>query len=144
MKLEALRKFCLALPHATEDVKWGDDLCFCVGEKMFCVTGLESPESGISLKCTPEAFADLVELGDDQSGRACNPDLSLTWVARVERGDGAALARLDQHVDVFDAPAQRASDVGRDGRLAGRHEPDEIDLVDGHDVRAASSSRNPG
>jgi predicted DNA-binding protein (MmcQ/YjbR family) len=24
-------------------VKWGNDLCFCVGEKMFCVTSLEGP-----------------------------------------------------------------------------------------------------
>ena len=62
MTIDQLRKFCLSLPHATEDVKWGDDLCFCVGAKMFCVTGLDSPEAGISLKCTPETFAELVEL----------------------------------------------------------------------------------
>jgi predicted DNA-binding protein (MmcQ/YjbR family) len=29
---------------------------------MFCVTGLDSPEAGISLKCTPEVFAELTEL----------------------------------------------------------------------------------
>ena len=62
MNIEQLRKFCLSQPHANEDVKWGSDLCFCVGEKMFCVTGLEPAENNsISFKCTPEKFAELVE-----------------------------------------------------------------------------------
>ena len=42
MNIEQLRKFCLSFPGATEDIKWGADLCFCVGAKMFCVTGADS------------------------------------------------------------------------------------------------------
>lgn len=61
MNHEQLRKFCLSFPGATEDVKWGADLCFCVGEKMFCVTGADSIAGGLSLKCTPEKFAELIE-----------------------------------------------------------------------------------
>lgn len=61
MNLEELRKFCLDLPGATEDIKWGNDLCFCVGARMFCVTGVDSGDSGISLKCTPEKFDELIE-----------------------------------------------------------------------------------
>ncbi len=61
MNVEELRKFCLALPGATEDIKWGNDLCFCVGAKMFCVTGADSITGGLSLKCTPETFTELVE-----------------------------------------------------------------------------------
>ena len=60
MNIEKLRKFCLSLPGATEDIKWGSDLCFCVGEKMFCVTGADSM-TGMSLKCTPEKFEELIE-----------------------------------------------------------------------------------
>lgn len=60
MNIEQLRKFCLSMPHATEDVKWGADLCFCIGAKMFAVTGLDSG-SGVSFKCTPEKFAELTE-----------------------------------------------------------------------------------
>lgn len=60
MNIEQLRKFCLSLPGATEDIKWGSDLCFCVGEKMFCVTGADSM-TGMSLKCTPEKFEELIE-----------------------------------------------------------------------------------
>ena len=61
MNLEQLRTFCLSFPGATEDIKWGADLCFCVGAKMFCVTGADSIAGGLSLKCTPEKFAELIE-----------------------------------------------------------------------------------
>ena len=61
MNIEQLRKFCLALPGATEDVKWGNDLCFSVGGKMFTVTAADSNDSGVSLKTTPEKFAELTE-----------------------------------------------------------------------------------
>jgi predicted DNA-binding protein (MmcQ/YjbR family) len=61
MDVEQLRKFCLSLPGATEDVKWGADLCFSVGAKMFAVTAADSSSGGLSLKCTPEKFDELIE-----------------------------------------------------------------------------------
>jgi predicted DNA-binding protein (MmcQ/YjbR family) len=61
MNIEQLRKFCLSFPGATEDIKWGADLCFSVGGKMFCVTGADTDEGGLSLKCTPEKFDELIE-----------------------------------------------------------------------------------
>jgi predicted DNA-binding protein (MmcQ/YjbR family) len=60
MNIEQLRKYCLSFHGATEDIKWGADLCFCVGAKMFCVTGADGG-SGMSFKCTPEKFAELIE-----------------------------------------------------------------------------------
>ena len=62
MTLEHLRKHCSTLPHVTEDVKWGNDLCFLIAEKMFCVASLD-PHAGsrVSFKCTPEDFAELIE-----------------------------------------------------------------------------------
>ncbi len=62
MNVEELRTFCLGLPHASEDIKWGNDLCFCIGEKMFATTSL-NPTSGFncSFKCTPENYARLIE-----------------------------------------------------------------------------------
>lgn len=64
MTIESLRKYCLSFPGATEDIKWGADLCFCVGAKMFCVTGVDSMQSGISVKRTPEVFAEMTERED--------------------------------------------------------------------------------
>ena len=61
MNIEQLRKFCLEFPGATEDVKWGADLCFSVGGKMFTVTSPDSSDAGVSLKTTPEKFAELTE-----------------------------------------------------------------------------------
>jgi predicted DNA-binding protein (MmcQ/YjbR family) len=62
MDNESIREFCLSLPHATERVQWGDDLLFCIGEKMFTVLALE-PSHGVclSFKCTPESFVELVK-----------------------------------------------------------------------------------
>ncbi len=58
MNIERLREFCLALPAVTEDIKWGHDLCFSVGAKMFSVTGIEPPFTA-SFKVTPEEFPEL-------------------------------------------------------------------------------------
>src|SRR6478735_9408290 len=59
MDTEQLRAFCLALPGVTEDIKWGNDLCFLINEKMFCVTGLNSSPLMISLKVTDDEFDEL-------------------------------------------------------------------------------------
>ena len=62
MDLEQIRKYCLSLPHVTERVQWGNDLLFCIGEKMFAVAGLDPKyDAKLSFKCTPEKFAELVE-----------------------------------------------------------------------------------
>jgi predicted DNA-binding protein (MmcQ/YjbR family) len=62
--LDWVRAFCLSLPHATEGVQWEHDLLFRIAGKMFCVANLEpgiSPTK-IAFKCTPEKFAELVEI----------------------------------------------------------------------------------
>ncbi len=62
MDLESVRKFCLSLPHVTEDVKWESDLLFRLGGKMFAVVALDPSSSHrMSFKCTPESFAELTE-----------------------------------------------------------------------------------
>ena len=61
MDLETLRTICLQLPHTTEGIKWGNDLCFMLAEKMYCVTGLTEPFS-CSFKCSDEDYGLLTEL----------------------------------------------------------------------------------
>jgi predicted DNA-binding protein (MmcQ/YjbR family) len=62
MDIESVRKFCLSFPHVTEDVQWGNDLLFRIGNKMFAVVSLESTSDHcMSFKCTPETFAELTE-----------------------------------------------------------------------------------
>lgn len=61
MTLDLIREIASKLPHVTEDIKWGNDLCFCIAGKMFCVTGLEGGPAKVSLKVTDEEFDDLIE-----------------------------------------------------------------------------------
>lgn len=61
MNVEWLRKFCMTLPHTTEEVLWGADLVFKIGGKMYTVAGLEPAPVCMSFKTTPEQFAELVE-----------------------------------------------------------------------------------
>ena len=61
MNVEIIQRFCLSFPQATENLQWGDDLCFKVGGKIFAVLNLNSVPPGLSFKCSPETFAELVE-----------------------------------------------------------------------------------
>lgn len=58
MDIESLRALCSQFPHVTEDIKWGNDLCFCIGDKMFCVAGLQTPTS-VSFKVKDEEFDEM-------------------------------------------------------------------------------------
>ena len=65
MDNESARAFCLSFPHATEDVQWGDDLLFRIGNKIFAVIALNPAASlRICFKTTPEKFAELIECED--------------------------------------------------------------------------------
>jgi len=55
-----LEKFCLSLKGTTTDVKWGNDLCYLIGDKMYCVTGLDQPMK-VSMKVLTEEFGELTE-----------------------------------------------------------------------------------
>lgn len=60
MSIEFLRKLCTLLPGNSEDVKWDNDLCFCVAGKMYCVMALDGPFK-TSFKCDEEDFVMLTE-----------------------------------------------------------------------------------
>jgi len=81
--IDWVRACCLALPHATEDVQWEHNLLFRIAGKMFCIANLEpglSPTK-IAFKCTPEKFAELVEI----DGIIPAPYMARNhWVAMIE------------------------------------------------------------
>jgi predicted DNA-binding protein (MmcQ/YjbR family) len=61
--VEWVRKLCLSFPDATEDMPWGDDLCFKVRGKIF--TGMALSDGRfprITLQCAPETFHELLEI----------------------------------------------------------------------------------
>ena len=61
MDLTWLRRYCLSLPHATEQVQWGSDLIFKIGGKIFAGAPTEPSRICLSFKCTVEEFAELIE-----------------------------------------------------------------------------------
>jgi predicted DNA-binding protein (MmcQ/YjbR family) len=61
MTRDQVRRFCLSLPHSTEQVQWGNDLVFKIAGKMFAVCSLDPGPAFVAFKCTPEDFAELVE-----------------------------------------------------------------------------------
>jgi predicted DNA-binding protein (MmcQ/YjbR family) len=64
MNVDALRDYCLSFPQATENLQWGDDLCFKVGGKIFVTLALAAVPQKLCFKCTPEKFAELTERPD--------------------------------------------------------------------------------
>ncbi|HUK46542.1 MAG TPA: MmcQ/YjbR family DNA-binding protein [Terriglobales bacterium] len=61
MNLDSIRALCLSLPNATENLQWGEELCFKVGGKIFAMVGLASTPQSLIFKCDPERFAELTE-----------------------------------------------------------------------------------
>lgn len=61
MNVDQLRDFCLAFPETTENIQWGDDLCFKFRGKIFATVALTAVPQKVCFKCTPDAFAELTE-----------------------------------------------------------------------------------
>ena len=61
--VEWIRKLCLSLPDATENIQWAEDLCFKVRGKLFTIVDLSQGNlAPVCLKCTPEKFDELLEV----------------------------------------------------------------------------------
>jgi predicted DNA-binding protein (MmcQ/YjbR family) len=61
MNIEDISKICHQFPYVTEDIKWENHLCFCVGEKMFIVTAPDATPVSASFKADDEDFVELTE-----------------------------------------------------------------------------------
>ncbi len=61
MDFEAAKALCRTFPGCTEDTKWGADIVFSVGLKMFAVTDDGAPPQGISFKVDDERFLELTD-----------------------------------------------------------------------------------
>lgn len=59
MNVEDISAICLSMPKTTQDIKWGHDLVFSIGGKMFCVVGLDQTPTSASFKVTDEEFEEI-------------------------------------------------------------------------------------
>ena len=94
MDIEWVRRHCMALPHTTEKVQWGNDLVFKIAGKMYAVAALEPGDHWLSFKCTPEDFAALTE----RPGVVPAPYMARAqWVA-LETEDALSPAEIKRHI----------------------------------------------
>jgi len=94
MNIEELRNYCLSLPSVEEDIKWEDNLCFLVGNKIFCISALEAPLA-FSIKVGDEAFEELVEL----DGVSPSPYLARYKWIRIEEMTTLSDTELKRLID---------------------------------------------
>jgi predicted DNA-binding protein (MmcQ/YjbR family) len=59
MTVEDIDHICRKLPHITQDIKWGHDLCYNIGEKMFLVIGVDNVPVSASFKVPDELFDEM-------------------------------------------------------------------------------------
>lgn len=108
---DPLVRLCRSLPGATEDVKWGHDLIFSVGGKMFAGFGLPDLQP-LAFKVDPVAFQTLV------AGPAFAPAPYMArhhWVTVADR-DVVPLAMLEELL--IEAHSLVASKLSRKARQA--------------------------
>jgi predicted DNA-binding protein (MmcQ/YjbR family) len=61
--VEWIRKICLSLPETSENMQWGEDLCFKVRGKLFTIVDLSKGKlAPTCFKCTPDKFHELLEI----------------------------------------------------------------------------------
>ena len=60
MTVAELQAICHTQPGTTEDLKWEDHLCFCVGEKIFLSTSPDSFPVSATFKTDDEDFEQLL------------------------------------------------------------------------------------
>lgn len=60
MDIEILQSICLGFKGVTQDIKWVNNLCFCVGDKIFCMTSLDEVPTRASFKVPKDEFEELI------------------------------------------------------------------------------------
>ncbi|MES2102901.1 MAG: MmcQ/YjbR family DNA-binding protein [Pseudomonadota bacterium] len=117
MNFKKAREFCAQLRGATTDTKWGSDLVFSIGEKMFAVTGQDAGhERGFSFKVDDERFLELT----DRPGIIPAPYLARAKWVRVEDigilGDAEARALLQRSYQLVFAKLTKTKqkEIGHD------------------------------
>ncbi len=116
MNVDEIRAYCLSFPDATENLQWGDDLCFKIGGKIFGTLALTAVPQKFCFKCTPEKFAELTELPDIRPAPYVG---RYSWVI-LDRLDALGQSELEDLVrESYEMVAAKAAKPNR-GRSKGK------------------------
>jgi predicted DNA-binding protein (MmcQ/YjbR family) len=129
VNLGAVQKFLASLPAATSDVKWGADLVYSVGNKMFAVACPDNEgRPTVSFKVDAERFLELT----DRKGFIPAPYLArVKWVQIIDLkqvGDAELKALLTRSHELVAAGLTKKLRVS-------------LGLIDAGDV--SSTTKNP-
>ena len=116
MNVDAIRAYCMSFPNATENLQWGDDLCFKIGGKIFTTVSLDNPR--LCFKCTPDSFAELIEREDIHPAPYVG---RYKWVM-LDRLDALRGEELEDHIrqsyEMVSAKAPKAKALKKRGGKA--------------------------
>lgn len=112
LDVDRIRSICLAFPHATETVQWGNDLVFKVAGKMFAVAALDPGPHCLSFKTTPDQFAELTE----RPGIVPAPYLARAHWVSLESGRAMPAAEIARRLrEAYDLTVAKLSKKSRSG-----------------------------
>lgn len=99
MNIEVLRDYCLQKKGVEESFPFGETtLVFKVMGKMFALSGLDSTECEVNLKCDPDWAIELREAHPDDIQPGYHMNKKHWNTVQCERGlDGAFLRKLIDH-----------------------------------------------
>lgn len=122
MDVDSVRAYCMSFLQATENLQWGEDLCFKVRGKIFAIVGLDSLR--LCFKCTAETFAELIEREDIRPAPYVG---RYKWVM-LDRLDAVRADELEDLVrQSYEMVAAKAPNPGRgkakSSRKGGRKKP---------------------
>ncbi len=113
MDIEKLREICHSLPGTTEDVKWGHDLAFSIGGKMYCVAGLDQSPVSVTFKVEDSEFDSLCS----KPGFSPAPYLARhKWIAvddlsRMNRSEWKSSIENSYHIVKAKLPAKLRKEI---------------------------------
>jgi predicted DNA-binding protein (MmcQ/YjbR family) len=94
LSVDFIREVCLSLPNVTEEIQWENHLLFKIGGKMFAITSLVPMGVRLSVKSTPERFAELTEI----PGVIPAPYMARNFWVALERWDALRRAEIEELV----------------------------------------------
>ncbi len=114
MNIEDLREICMGFNGVTEDIKWENNLCFCVRKKIFMLISLDTVPPAASFKVTAEDFEELVTRdGFKQAPHfAKNKWVHVDDVARMNRAEWEFYARQSYQLVASQLPVKTQKHLG--------------------------------
>jgi len=107
---DEVRAACLAMPEVEEVLTWGSDVTFRIRGKIFVIGG--EGATAISVKATPEAQAELIDLDPVTFRRAAYVGRFGWVVVDLERVDRPMLEQLLRDAWRRTAPARLRGALG--------------------------------